>query len=61
MKIVLDFDVIHEGIMMKMFVCTLEYKVEQLFEFCSLEEIFSFVGLNEAFCKHGDSSYEEEK
>ena len=45
--------------MMKMLVCTLEDEALGWLEFCSPSELYSFVGMFGAFCKHWDPSFEE--
>jgi hypothetical protein len=55
------FNVVHEDVMMKMFVCTLEDEVLEWFYDCSPKEISSLAGLIRAFCKHWDVSYEEKE
>jgi hypothetical protein len=61
MKVISDFDVVHEDVMMKMFALTLEDFAEIWFENLGRKEISSFAGLIKAFHKHWDPSYEEEE
>ena len=59
MKIILDLEVVHKYVMMRMFVCTLEDSTKMWFESFSGKEISSFKSLIiKAFHKCWDPCYE---